>query len=65
MAADIFKAISNLRMVLDTETDADSPDNETTYPAIRQMIETLFILCFGESTGTLTSDPPDDATGYG
>ena len=64
MAAEIFKILSNLRMVLDSETDADSPDNETTYPAIRQMIEMLFTLCFGEAVGSLTSDPPDDATGY-
>ena len=28
MAAEIFTAISALRMVLDSETDADSPDNE-------------------------------------
>ena len=38
MAAEIFTAISALRMVLDTETDADSPDNETTFAAIRKAI---------------------------
>lgn len=64
MALEIFRAISNLRMVLDTETDYDSPDNETTYKAVREMIEILFQLMLDTNeVGTATSDPPDDATG--
>lgn len=64
MAAEIFTALSNLRMVLETETDADSPDNETTYGAIREAIECILMLAFdtGDS-GSATSNPPDDSTG--
>ena len=47
MAAEIFTAISALRMVLNTETDADSPDNETTFAAIRVAIESLFMILLG------------------
>ena len=43
MAHEIFRAISNLRLVLDTEVDADSPDNETTYKAVKEMIDTVHI----------------------
>lgn len=64
MANEIFEAISNLRMVLDTETDADSPWTETNAGAIRQMIESLFLLLFAAHNGSLTSDPPNDTTGY-
>lgn len=64
MAHEIFRAISNLRVVLNTETDADSPDNETTYAAMREMIEILFQLMVGTGDdGTATADPPDDTTG--
>ena len=47
MAAEIFTALSALRMVLDSETDADSPDNETTFAAIRVAIESLFMILLG------------------
>lgn len=47
MASVIFTGIDALRMVLETETDANSPDNETTYGAIRKAIETLFLLLLG------------------
>ncbi len=64
MAAEIFKAISNLRMVLDTETDADSPDNETTYGAIRTRLEYLIQILLGTGDdGTATADPPNDTSG--
>ena len=64
MANEIFRAISNLRLVLDTETDADSPDNETTYKAIREMIEDLYqILLATGDDGTATQNPPNDNTG--
>lgn len=65
MADEIFKGIDQLRMVLDTETDADSPDNQTTYLSVVQMIEALFLLGYATGTsGTATSDPPNDTTGY-
>jgi len=55
MAAEIFTAISALRMVLDSETDADSPDNETTFAAIRVAIESLFLILLGTGdSGTVT-----------
>ena len=64
MASVIFTGIDALRMVLETETDADSPDNETTYGAIRKAIEVLFLLLLGTGdSGTATSDPPDNTTG--
>lgn len=60
MALEIFRAISNLRLVLDSETDADSPDNETTRLALREMVEILFQLMLdtGDS-GTATEDPTE------
>jgi len=64
MASVIFTGIDALRMVLETETDADSPDNETTYGAIRKAIECLFLLLLGTGdSGSATSDPPDNTTG--
>ncbi len=64
MAAKIFRALSFLRFAIETETDADSPDNETTYPAIREAIEMLFKLCFSDGfTSTASANPPDDNTG--
>lgn len=56
MSLEIYRAITNLRMVLDSETDADSPDNETTYKALREMIEILYQLMVdtGDS-GTVTT----------
>jgi len=60
MALEIFRAISNLRLVLETETDYDSPDNETTYKAVREMIEILYqlLLDTGDS-GTATANPTE------
>ncbi len=64
MAAVIFRALSNLRFAIETETDADSPDNETTYPAIREAIEMLYKLCFSDGfTSTASINPPNDNTG--
>lgn len=55
MAATIFTAISALRMILETETDAESPDNETTYAGMRVAIETLYMLLFSTGfSGTVT-----------
>ena len=56
MAAEIFTAISALRMVLDSETDADSPDNETTFAAMRVAIESLFMILLGTGvSGTVVT----------
>ncbi len=64
MAAEIFTALSNLRMILDTETDADSPITETLKDAIRYAIECMLMLSFSTGDdGSATSDPPDDTTG--
>jgi len=64
MAAAIFEALSTLRFAIETETDADSPDNETTYKAIRGAIEALFKICFSDGfTGTASTNPPNDTTG--
>jgi len=65
MALEIFRAISNLRLVLETETDKDSPDNEITRLALREMVEILFQLMLDTGVGgTATSDPSNDANGY-
>lgn len=64
MAATIFTALSNLRMLNNNETDANSPLNETTYAAIRYAIECILILVFGTGiSGTASEDPPNDTTG--
>lgn len=43
------------RLILDTETDADSPDNETTYDGIRKLIEGLILSIFATGvSGTVT-----------
>ena len=49
MAAEIFTGIDALRIVLDSETDADSPDNETSYGDMRKAIESLFLILLGTS----------------
>jgi hypothetical protein len=52
--ADIFGELIP-RLVLNTETDADSPDNETTYGGIRKLIEGLILSIFGTGvSGTVT-----------
>ena len=56
MAAEIFTALSALRLILNTETDADSPDNETTFAAMRVAIESLFMILLGTGvSGTVTT----------
>lgn len=59
-----WTAISQLRTILSTETDYDSPNSEELMEQIRENHEALMMLLFdtGDS-GTATSDPPDDATG--
>ncbi len=52
------------RPMLEDETDKDSPDNETTYAQVRVSLETLLKShFFTGDNGTLTEDPPDDASG--
>jgi hypothetical protein len=56
MTAEIFTGIDALRLVLETETDKDSPDNETTYGAIRKAVECLFLILLGTGVdGTVTA----------
>lgn len=63
MAHAIFKDDAT-RAIIETETDADSPDNETTYGDFRKFVELLTIRLFDTGNdGTLTSDPPNDTTG--
>jgi hypothetical protein len=59
-----FWAISALRAILDTETDADSDLNEELMSQLRENIEAVLMLTFytGDS-GTATSNPPNDTTG--
>lgn len=62
--ADIFKGLSYLRMILDTETDFDSTVGEELKSQIRENIEALLILLAGTGvSGSATSDPPNDTTG--
>ena len=64
MAAQIFDG-STIRIVIETETDAFSSDNETTYAGIRKLIERLIQWMKGEgSTGSVTTAPPDNTDGY-
>ncbi len=49
MAASIFTGLSNLSPLIDTQTDADSPENETLWNGVRYFLEGLAIL--GYSTG--------------
>ncbi len=54
-----------IRILLDTETDSESPDAEVTKAQIRKSIEALFLLTFGTGTfGTATSDPSNNTNGY-
>jgi len=65
MPGDIFNDLNNLRMVLDTETDADSPDNETTYNGIRYMLEALYILGYSTGvSGTASQNPGNGSSGH-
>jgi hypothetical protein len=51
--------------IADTATDADSPNSAIMQDKIRIMLELLLIQLHGEfGRGTLTSDPPNDTTGY-
>ncbi len=65
MAHEIFTApMSDLVIILDTVTDADSPNSEAFWDAIRTGIESLIIHTAGiAASGSLTSDPSNDANG--
>ena len=65
MAANILKGATNLRMVLDTEIDPDSPDSSLYRTGYVQAIEALFIHLLGTGVrSTFTADPSNDANGY-
>jgi len=60
-----FFDLSALRAILTTETDADSPINEELMSQIRENLEAILILLASTGiTGSATSDPPNDTTGY-
>ena len=64
MAHEIFNAISDFRVVLNTETDADSPINETSYGALRKAVETVIMLTYNTGhDGSLTADPSNSTDG--
>jgi hypothetical protein len=55
MAAEILTGLSVLRMILDTETDGNSPVAAVTYDQLRKQIEALFLLVFSTNvTGVVT-----------
>jgi hypothetical protein len=64
--ADIFDdPQGNSTIISDTATDADSPDSALTRTKERQLIELLLTSVHGNfREGTLTSNPPNDTTGY-
>lgn len=66
MARSIFENfLTDLRFLLHTETDADSPDNVLLRNGIRHGIERLLALVVGiAGSGTFTSDPSNDTNGY-
>lgn len=60
-----FWNFGDLRTLLDTETDHDSPGSEELVSQIRENIEALFMLVLGTGTsGTATSDPINSTAGY-
>lgn len=64
--ADIFNSpISNSSIIADTSTDADSPVAEVWTDKMREWLELALVNIHGQyGTGSLTSDPPNDTTGY-
>jgi len=60
-----WSGLSQLRTILDTETDGESPLSQALMDQIRENIESLFMILLDTGvSGTATSDPPDDTTGY-
>lgn len=60
-----FWNFGDLRTLLATETDNDSPGSEELISQIRENIEALFMLLLSTGVdGTATSDPSNDANGY-
>lgn len=60
-----FWNFGDLRTLLDTETDHDSPGSEELVSQIRENIEALFMLMLGTGvSGTATSDPSNNTNGY-
>lgn len=60
-----FWTFGNIRTLLDTETDHDSPGSEELMSQIRENIEALFMLLLDTGvSGTATANPSNDANGY-
>jgi hypothetical protein len=60
-----FWTFGNIRTLLDTETDHDSPGSEELVSQIRENIEALFMSLLDTGiSGTATADPSNDANGY-
>ena len=60
-----FFDMTALRAILDTETDTDSPLSEELMSQMRENLEALLILLAGTNiTGSATSNPPNDTTGW-
>lgn len=57
-------SLANLRFILDTEDDNDSPASEELMQQLRENLEVLFMLLLDTAIiGAATEDPPDDTTG--
>lgn len=59
-----FEGFSVISFLKDTETDKKSPGDEALIVTTRRLIENIYWWLGGVSKGTLTSDPPNDSTGY-
>jgi hypothetical protein len=60
-----FWSFGDLRTLLDTETDNDSPGSEELISQIRENIEALFMLILGTGvSGTATANPSNDTNGF-
>lgn len=63
--SDPYDAVTLFRMILEGESDANSPGAEEFFSQVRENLEAiLMLLAYTGTGGTATSDPPDDTTGY-
>ena len=56
--------LTNLRFLQTTETQQKKPGDEELMSQVRELIEIVIWLHFGVAKGTLTSDSPNDTTGF-
>jgi len=62
--ATIFDNLDIFRVLQNTETDFDGPNSDETKSQIRENLEHLLLMTYSTGvSGTITTDPPDDATG--